>query len=75
MTRREITENRIIQNILLHNDPKDMSNFNDLYISTRAEASNIESALLGAGLMITKGNSRTQMAKSGYPIMHQTSNS
>jgi hypothetical protein len=38
---------------MLHNDPKDMSNFNDLYISTRAEASNIESALLGAGLMIT----------------------
>jgi len=24
MTRREITENRIIQNILIHNDPKDL---------------------------------------------------
>lgn len=37
MTRREITENRIIQNILLHNDPKDLQLYNDLYISTRPD--------------------------------------
>jgi len=36
-----------------------MQNFNDLYISTRPEPSNIESALLGAGLMIAQGNLRT----------------
>jgi hypothetical protein len=71
MTRREITENRIIQNILLHNDPKDMQNFNDLYISTRNDVGSLESALLGAGLMITSGNSRIQFNKSGFP-MQQT---
>lgn len=36
MTRREITENRIIQNILIHNDPKDVQIHDDLFISTRS---------------------------------------
>lgn len=35
MTRREITENRIIQNILLHNDPREVQTYEDIYVSTR----------------------------------------
>lgn len=46
MTRREITENRIIQNILLHNDPKELQTYSDIYISTRSATSE---ALLAIG--------------------------
>ena len=35
MTRRDMTEQKIIKNILLHNDPQDVSNFEVLYISNK----------------------------------------
>jgi hypothetical protein len=35
MTRRDITEQRIIRNILLHNNPKDVHNFEVLYIANK----------------------------------------
>ncbi|CDW78455.1 wd repeat-containing protein 87 [Stylonychia lemnae] len=37
MTRRDITEGRIIQNILLHNDPREQQVHDDIYISTRGD--------------------------------------
>jgi len=46
MTRREITENRIIQNILLNNDPKELQVYEDIFISTRSASSE---ALLAMG--------------------------
>lgn len=37
MTRRDMTEQKIIKNIMLHNDPADVQNFEVLYISTKNE--------------------------------------
>ena len=35
MTRREITENRIVRNILSHNYPGDASEYNDLFVASK----------------------------------------
>ena len=35
MTRRDITEQRIMRNILMHNDPRDLQNFEVLYITNK----------------------------------------
>ena len=35
MTRREMTEQKIVKNIILHNDPSDIQNFEVLYISNK----------------------------------------
>jgi len=37
MTRREITENRIVRNIMHHNYPGDNSEYNDLYIASKSD--------------------------------------
>lgn len=37
MTRRDMTEQKIIRNILMHNDPKDMQNFEVLYITNKQQ--------------------------------------
>jgi hypothetical protein len=40
MTRRDITEQRIIRNILMHNDPGDIQNFEVLYVSNKKNRKN-----------------------------------
>eukprot|EP00347_Sterkiella_histriomuscorum_P010595 403375671 len=35
MTRRDITEGKIISNILMHNDPREIQQYDDIFISTR----------------------------------------
>lgn len=35
MTRRDITEQKIIRNILMHNDPGDLQNFEVLYVANK----------------------------------------
>ncbi len=45
-----------------------MQNFNDLYISTRPEPSNIESALLGAGFMIAQGIQELRWLSRAFPL-------
>ena len=35
MTRRDMTEQKIIKNIMIHNDPSDMQNFEVLYVSNK----------------------------------------
>jgi hypothetical protein len=57
MTRREITENRIIQNILIHNDPKDAHSYDNLYISNRSASSEV-----------VRANNTTQMTS--QPNLH-----
>lgn len=37
MTRRDMTEQKIIKNIMMHNDPADVQNFEVLYISSKNE--------------------------------------
>ncbi|CAI2378793.1 unnamed protein product [Moneuplotes crassus] len=37
MTRRDMTEQKIVKNIIAHNDPSDVQNFEVLYISTKNE--------------------------------------
>lgn len=68
MTRREITENRIISNILVHNDPKDSQSFDNLYISTRSASSDP----MGLATMHSHGAlhpnmSLSQISKPGHP--------
>jgi len=43
MTRREITESRIVRNILDHNDPADVSHFEDLFIASKHSPNPYES--------------------------------
>jgi len=39
MTRRDLTEQRIIRNIYLHNNPQDVNNFGVLYVSNKQKSS------------------------------------
>ena len=37
MTRRDMTEQRIVKNIIAHNNPSDVQNFEVLYISNKTD--------------------------------------
>jgi len=51
LTRREITENKIAQNIFLYNDPREMINHDHLLISTKDQS---KESLINSGNLIMK---------------------
>lgn len=57
MTRRDMTEQKIIKNIIMHNDPSDLQNFEVLYISNKHDR-------------LMEHNAYHQKSRNEFPILN-----